>query len=59
MVALGIHQSIQTTLSIDSRVLTAIKPLVLAYEDASRMDFGVEESFLAKIRAREDEITNK
>ena len=56
MVALGIHQSIQTTLSVDSRALTAIK---LTNEDASRMDFGVEESFLAKIRAREDEITNK
>jgi len=59
MVALGIHQSIQTTLSVNSRALTTIKPLVLAYEDASRMDFGVVESFLAKIRAREDEITNK
>jgi len=57
MVALGIHQSIHTTLSADSRVLTAIRPLVLAYEDASRMDFGVEENFLAKVRAREDEIT--
>ena len=42
MVALGIHQSFHTTPSVDSRVLTAIKPLVLAYEDASRMDFGVE-----------------
>ena len=57
MVALGIHQRIHTTLSVDSRVLTAIKPLVLAYEDASRMDFGVEESFIANVSSREDEIT--
>ena len=57
MVALGIHQGIQTTLNAGSRVLTATKPLVLAYEDANRMDFGVEESFLAKVSATEVEIT--
>ena len=53
MVVLGMHQSIRTTLSVDSRVLTAITPLVLVYEDVSRMDFGVEESFLAKVRPTE------
>jgi len=58
MVALGIHPSIYTTLSAGSRVLTAIKPLVLAYEDVSRMDFGVEESFLANVSAREATITS-
>ena len=57
MVALGTHQGIQTTLNAGSRVLTATKPLVLAYEDANRMDFGVEESFLAKVSATEVEIT--
>ena len=55
MVVLGMHQSIRTTLSVDSRVLTAITPLVLVYEDVSRMDFGVEESFLAKVRPTEVE----
>jgi len=58
MVALGIHQSIHTTLSVDSRVLTAIKPLVLTNEDASRMDFGVEESFLASVSTREVKVTS-
>ena len=58
MAALGIHQSIHTTLSAGSRVLTAIKPLVLAYEDASRMDFGVEENFLANVSTVEVKITS-
>ena len=56
MVALGTHQSIHMTLSVDSRVLTAIEPLVLTYEDASRMDSGVEESFIANVSTRDDEI---
>ena len=55
MVVLGMHQSTLTTLSVGSRVLPAITPLVLAYEDVSRMDFGVEENFLAKVRTREVE----
>ena len=58
MVVLGIHQRIHTTLSADSRVLTAIKPLVLTCEDASRMDFGVEESFLANVSTREARTTS-
>ena len=58
MVALGIHQSIHTTPSVDSRVLTAIKLLVLACEDASRVDFGVEKNFLAIVSTREVKITS-
>ena len=57
MAALEIHQSMYTTLSAGSRVLTATKPLVLENVDASRMDFGVVKSFLANVRAREVEIT--
>ena len=57
MAALEIHQSMYTTLSAGSRVLTATKPLVLENEDVSRMDFGVVKSFLANVRAREVEIT--
>ena len=57
MAALEIHQSMYTTLSAGSRVLTATKPLVLENVDASRMDFGVVKSFLANVRARESEIT--
>ena len=58
LVALGIHQRIHTTLSAGSRVLMAIKRLVLAYEDASRMDFGVEESFLANVSTKEARTTS-
>ena len=57
MVALGIYQRIHMTLSAVSRVSTAIKPLVLAYEDASRMDFGVESRFIANVGTRKVERT--
>ena len=58
MVALGIHQSFHTTMSVVSRVLTVLEPLVLAYEDASKMDFGVEKNFLANVSTREAKINN-
>ena len=57
MVALGIHQSFHTTMSVVYRVLTVLEPLVLAYEDASKMDFGVEKNFLANVSTREAKIT--
>ncbi len=38
------------TQSAGSPVLMAIKPVVQAYEDVKRMDFGTEKSFLVKVR---------
>ncbi len=38
--------------SAGSCVLKAIKPVVQTYEDAKRMDFGTEESFLVKVRGK-------
>ena len=38
------------TQSAGSRVLMDIKPVVQAYEDVKKMDFGTEESFLVKVR---------
>ena len=40
------------TQSAGSRVLMDIKPMVRAYEDAKRMDFGTEKSFLVKVRTK-------
>ncbi len=37
---------------VGSRVLMAIKPVVQAYEDVKRMDFGTENSLLAKVRTK-------
>ena len=52
MIALGIQQSIRMTQSAGSRVLMAIKPVVQAYEDVKKMDFGTEKSFLVKVRTK-------
>ena len=52
MVAQRIEQSIHTVQSVSFRVLTAIKLMVLANEDVKRMDFGMEKSFLAKVRIK-------
>ncbi|KAL9960520.1 hypothetical protein ACROYT_G033992 [Oculina patagonica] len=48
MTVLGMQQSTRMTQSVGFRVLKAIKPVVQAYEDVKRMDFGMEESFLVK-----------
>ncbi len=52
MVALGMQQSTRMTQSVGSRVLKAIKPVVQAYEDVKRMDFGTDKSLLAKVRTK-------
>ena len=52
MIVLGIKQSTPMTQCAAFRVLKAIKPVVRAYEDAKRMDFGTEESFLVKVRTK-------
>ena len=38
------------TQSAGSRVLMDIKPVVQAYEDVKRVDFGAEKSLLVKVR---------